>query len=302
MKNIKRYMYILFLLSLFISFVFTFLFYNATQKVEKISTENIELFNPRNTKISYNYNIEKIETIENKLFIKGWLIEKGKNNAYINRIIVVKDNKNDYYKLFTKSNDREDINDYFGRKYDYNNVGLIAKGKLRKDMEYPLKIYFLIKEKNKSILVDTNQIIEKNQGIQKISVENFEMLNLPKENDLFPYTIETTKIIDDKLFIEGWLLKKGENNNFIYKTIVIEDSKNNYYKLNARDNLRLDVDEAFNEEYDYSKAGIIVEEKLKNNMEYPFKIYFLIKEENRNILIDTGQKIERKKNDKKDNK
>ena len=169
-------------------------------------------------------------------------------------------------------------------------------------MEYPLKIYFLIKEKNKSILVDTNQIIEKNQGIQKISVENFEMLNLPKENDLFPYTIETTKIIDDKLFIEGWLLKKGENNNFIYKTIVIEDSKNNYYKLNARDNLRLDVDEAFNEEYDYSKAGIIVEEKLKNNMEYPFKIYFLIKEENRNILIDTGQKIERKKNDKKDNK
>jgi hypothetical protein len=302
MKNIKRYMYILFLLSLFISFVFTFLFYNATQKVEKISTENIELFNPRNTKISYNYNIEKIETIENKLFIKGWLLEKGKNNAYINRIIVVKDNKNDYYKLFTKSNDREDINDYFGRKYDYNNVGLIAKGKLRKDMEYPLKIYFLIKEKNKSILVDTNQIIEKNQGIQKISVENFEMLNLPKENDLFPYTIETTKIIDDKLFIEGWLLKKGENNNFIYKTIVIEDSKNNYYKLNARDNLRLDVDEAFNEEYDYSKAGIIVEEKLKNNMEYPFKIYFLIKEENRNILIDTGQKIERKKNDKKDNK
>ena len=295
-------MYILFLLSLFISFVFTFLFYNATQKVEKISTENIELFNPRNTKISYNYNIEKIETIENKLFIKGWLLEKGKNNAYINRIIVVKDNKNDYYKLFTKSNDREDINDYFGRKYDYNNVGLIAKGKLRKDMEYPLKIYFLIKEKNKSILVDTNQIIEKNQGIQKISVENFEMLNLPKENDLFPYTIETTKIIDDKLFIEGWLLKKGENNNFIYKTIVIEDSKNNYYKLNARDNLRLDVDEAFNEEYDYSKAGIIVEEKLKNNMEYPFKIYFLIKEENRNILIDTGQKIERKKNDKKDNK
>ena len=302
MKNIKRYMYILFLLSLFISFVFTFLFYNATQKVEKISTENIELFNPRNTKISYNYNIEKIETIENKLFIKGWLLEKGKNNAYINRIIVVKDNKNDYYKLFTKSNDREDINDYFGRKYDYNNVGLIAKGKLRKDMEYPLKIYFLIKEKNKSILVDTNQIIEKNQGIQKISVENFEMLNLPKENDLFPYTIETTKIIDDKLFIEGWLLKKRENNNFIYKTIVIEDSKNNYYKLNARDNLRLDVDEAFNEEYDYSKAGIIVEEKLKNNMEYPFKIYFLIKEENRNILIDTGQKIERKKNDKKDNK
>ena len=302
MKNIKRYMYILFLLSLFISFVFTFLFYNATQKVEKISTENIELFNPRNTKISYNYNIEKIETIENKLFIKGWLLEKGKNNAYINRIIVIKDNKNDYYKLFTKSNDREDINDYFGRKYDYNNVGLIAKGKLRKDMEYPLKIYFLIKEKNKSILVDTNQIIEKNQGIQKISVENFEMLNLPKENDLFPYTIETTKIIDDKLFIEGWLLKKGENNNFIYKTIVIEDSKNNYYKLNARDNLRLDVDEAFNEEYDYSKAGIIVEEKLKNNMEYPFKIYFLIKEENRNILIDTGQKIERKKNDKKDNK
>ena len=302
MKNIKRYMYILFLLSLFISFVFTFLFYNATQKVEKISTENIELFNPRNTKISYNYNIEKVEIIENKLFIKGWLLEKGKNNVYINRIIVVKDNKNDYYKLFTKSNDRKDINDYFGKKYDYNNVGLIAKGKLRKEMEYPLKIYFLIKEKNKSILVDTNQIIEKNQGIQKISIENFEILNLPKENDLFPYTIETTKIIDDKLFIEGWLLKKGENNNFIYKTIVIEDSKNNYYKLNARDNLRLDVDEAFNEEYDYSKAGIIVEEKLKNNMEYPFKIYFLIKEENRNILIDTGQKIERKKNDKKDNK
>ena len=90
------------------------------------------------------------------------------------------------------------------------------------------------------------------------------------------------------------MLKKGEDNNFIYKTIVIEDSKNNYYKLNARDNLRLDVNEAFNEKYDYSKAGIIVEEKLKNEMKYPFRIYFLIKEENRNILINTGQIIERK--------
>ena len=294
MKNIKRYIYISFLLSLFISFVFTFLFYNATQKVEKISTENIELFNPRNTKISYNYNIEKVEIIENKLFIKGWLLEKGKNNVYINRIIVVKDNKNDYYKLFTKSNDRKDINDYFGKKYNYNNVGLIAKGKLRKEIEYPLKIYFLIKEKNKSILVDTNQIIEKNQEIQKISVENFEVLNLPKENEIFPYTLETAKTIDNKLFIEGWVLKKGEDNNFIYKTIVIEDSKNNYYKLNARDNLRLDVNEAFNEKYDYSKAGIIVEERLKNEMKYPFRIYFLIKEANRNILINTGQTIERK--------
>lgn len=302
MKNIKRNIYILFSLSLFISFIFTFLFYNATQKIEKISTENIELFNPKKTKISYNYNIEKIETIENKLFIKGWLLEKRKNNAYINRIIVVKDNKNNYYKLFTKSNDRKDINDYFGKKYDYNNVGLIAKGKLRKDMEYPLKIYFLIKEKNKSVLVDTNQIIEKNQGIQKISVEGFEILNLPKENNLFPYTIETAKIIDNKLSIEGWVLKKGEDNNFIYKTIVIEDNKNNYYKLNARVNLRLDVNEAFNEEYDYSKAGIIVEEKLKGNMEYPFKIYFLIKKEDKNILIDTSQIIERKENDKKDNK
>ncbi len=287
-------MYILFLLSLFISFVFTFLFYNATQKVEKISTENIELFNPRNTKISYNYNIEKVEIIENKLFIRGWLLEKGKNNVYINRVIVVKDNKNDYYKLFTKSNDRKDINDYFGKKYNYNNVGLIAKGKLRKEIEYPLKIYFLIKEKNKNILVDTNQIIEKNQEIQKISVENFEVLNLPKENEIFPYTLETAKIIDNKLFIEGWVLKKGEDNNFIYKTIVIEDSKNNYYKLNARDNLRLDVNESFNEKYDYSKAGIIVEEKLKNEMKYPFRNYFLIKEENRNILINTGQTIERK--------
>lgn len=294
MKDIKKNIYILFLLSLFISFIFTFLFYNATQKVEKISTENIELFNPRNTKISYNYNIEKVEIIENKLFIRGWLLEKGKNNVYINRVIVVKDNKNDYYKLFTKSNDRKDINDYFGKKYNYNNVGLIAKGKLRKEIEYPLKIYFLIKEKNKNILVDTNQIIEKNQEIQKISVENFEVLNLPKENEIFPYTLETAKIIDNKLFIEGWVLKKGEDNNFIYKTIVIEDSKNNYYKLNARDNLRLDVNESFNEKYDYSKAGIIVEEKLKNEMKYPFRIYFLIKEENRNILINTGQTIERK--------
>ena len=182
----------------------------------------------------------------------------------------------------------------FGKKYNYNNVGLIAKGKLRKEIEYPLKIYFLIKEKNKNILVDTNQIIEKNQEIQKISVENFEVLNLPKENEIFPYTLETAKIIDNKLFIEGWVLKKGEDNNFIYKTIVIEDSKNNYYKLNARDNLRLDVNEAFNEKYDYSKAGIIVEEKLKNEMKYPFRIYFLIKEANRNILINTGQIIERK--------
>ena len=57
MKSEKRKMYLLFLISLFISFTFAFLFYNVTQKIQKISIQNI--IRPDSKKIdeSYNYNI-----------------------------------------------------------------------------------------------------------------------------------------------------------------------------------------------------------------------------------------------------
>ena len=293
MKSEKRKMYLLFLISLFISFTFAFLFYNVTQKIQKISIQNIILPDSKKIDESYNYNIEKVEIVRNKVFIESWFLEKGKNNTYINRVIVIKDNKDNYYKLFTKSNERPDINEYFGKKYNYNNVGLISKGKLKKEIEYPLKIYFLIKENDKMILIDTKEIVEKDQRIQKISIENFEILSLPKENKLFPYNIETIEVSDNKFFIKGWILKKGEDNSSLNKIIVIKDAKNNYFKLNTKTNLRLDVSELFNEGYDYSKSGRIGEGKLENNLEYPFKIYFLIEKDNKNILIDTGQMIER---------
>ena len=151
-----------------------------------------------------------------------------------------------------------------------------------------------INNNRNSITLRDNSIIEE---LKKLAIIFNNMSYLKMLNSIVNYKltiVEKRLITHYGLDLKDLLLcKKTKHNSSLNKIIVIKDAKNNYFKLNTKTNLRLDVSELFNEGYDYSKSGIIGEGKLENNLEYPFKIYFLIEKDNKNILIDTGQMIER---------
>ena len=109
----------------------------------------------------FPYNIDSVKIIDGKLFAEGWIVRKGQNNNDIDISVVIKDDKDNYYKIFTKSVTRPGLNEYFNDGYNYTNTGFISKGKLKKEIKYPLKIYFLTKKDDRKVLINTNKILNK---------------------------------------------------------------------------------------------------------------------------------------------
>lgn len=146
----------------FISFLFPILFcflhYKSINKMKKISINTLNNISLLPDNPIYPYYIDKIEKDSKYLFIDGWIAKKGEDNIHINRVIVVKDKNNNYYELFTKSVIRNEVTANFNNTFDYNRTGLTSRGRINKNIQYPLKIYFLIKDENK--LIDTNISIE----------------------------------------------------------------------------------------------------------------------------------------------
>ena len=144
--NIKKTVYVYFFISLFISVFTCFLFYTSIQKTKKIvvNKEKVQILEQNNG--GYIYFIDNAERVNKKIFVEGWLLKKNEDNFKLNRIVVLEDSKKNFYKIFKNEK-------------NYNNTGLQAKGKINRKMAPPFKIYFLIKEKNKELLLDTGKII-----------------------------------------------------------------------------------------------------------------------------------------------
>ena len=157
--NIKKTVYVYFFISLFISVFTCFLCYTSIQKTKKIvvNKEKVQILEQNNG--GYIYFIDNAERVNKKIFVEGWLLKKNEDNFKLNRIVVLEDSKKNFYKIFTKSVIRPGITEYFKNEKNYNNTGLQAKGKINRKMAPPFKIYFLIKEKNKELLLDTGKII-----------------------------------------------------------------------------------------------------------------------------------------------
>ena len=158
----KKIIYLSFLFSVFISLVLYFLFYNTIQNIKKINVKNYTIKNLEFNNSEYPYYIDYSTIKNNKFYISGWLVKRGEDNVLINRVVVIKDAKGNYYKIFTKSYINNNVSAHFNNEFDYYRTGLMAKGKLNKKMKPPFIICFLIKENDKNILINTNKIIERN--------------------------------------------------------------------------------------------------------------------------------------------
>ncbi|EEX73501.1 hypothetical protein [Leptotrichia hofstadii] len=158
----EKIIYLYFLFSIIVSFSLFLIFYNTIQYTVKINEKNYTIKNLISTNLEYPYYIDYSAIKNNKFYINGWLVKRGTDNIVINRSIVIKDGKGDYYKIFTKSYINENVSTYFNNEFDYYRTGLVGKGKLNKKMKPPFTIYFLIEEQNSNILINTQKIIERN--------------------------------------------------------------------------------------------------------------------------------------------
>lgn len=159
-KNINKYIYLTFLFSIVVSLFFATVYYESIYKIKKINIKNIKVLDLKSENKKFPYYIDKVEKHNKKIFIEGWILKKGEDNIYINRVLVLKDSQGNYYKLFTKSTIRREISAWFKNEHNYDRTGIISTIKINKNIKYPLDIYFLIQDNNEKILINTNYRIE----------------------------------------------------------------------------------------------------------------------------------------------
>lgn len=108
------------------------------------------------------YDIEDIIYSDIDIVIKGWLVQIGSNNKYINRSILLKDDDGTIISIKTEAENRSDLAEKNTSETIYNKCGLIGrvkKDKLDKGKKYQVG-FMIINQDEKEEVIFTNDVIE----------------------------------------------------------------------------------------------------------------------------------------------
>ena len=112
--------------------------------------------------IEVEYDIEDIIYSDIDIVIKGWLVQIGSNNKYINRSILLKDDDGTIISIKTEAENRSDLAEKNTSETIYNKCGLIGrvkKDKLDKGKKYQVG-FMIINQDEKEEVIFTNEVIE----------------------------------------------------------------------------------------------------------------------------------------------
>lgn len=112
--------------------------------------------------IEVEYDIEDIIYSDIDIVIKGWLVQIGSNNKYINRSILLKDDDGTIISIKTEAENRSDLDEKNTSETIYNKCGLIGrvkKDKLDKGKKYQVG-FMIINQDEKEEVIFTNEVIE----------------------------------------------------------------------------------------------------------------------------------------------
>ena len=112
--------------------------------------------------IEVEYDIEDIIYSDIDIVIKGWLVQIGSNNKYINRSILLKDDDGTIISIKTEAENRSDLAEKNTSETIYNKCGLIGrvkKDKLDKGKKYQVG-FMIINQDEKEEVILTNEVIE----------------------------------------------------------------------------------------------------------------------------------------------
>ena len=136
-----------------ISFSIYFFIERDFEKVKEV--KNVE-------DIEVEYDIEDIIYSDIDIVIKGWLVQIGSNNKYINRSILLKDDDGTIISIKTEAENRSDLAEKNTSETIYNKCGLIGrvkKDKLDKGKKYQVG-FMIINQDEKEEVIFTNEVIE----------------------------------------------------------------------------------------------------------------------------------------------
>ena len=143
-----------------ISFSIYFFIERDFEKVKEV--KNVE----DSYDIEVEYDIEDIIYSDIDIVIKGWLVQIGSNNKYINRSILLKGDDGTIISIKTEAENRSDLAEKNTSETIYNKCGLIGrvkKDKLDKGKKFS-DIYDLlalrINQDEKEEVIFTNEVIE----------------------------------------------------------------------------------------------------------------------------------------------
>lgn len=108
------------------------------------------------------YDIEDIIYSDIDIVIKGWLVQIGSNNKYINRSILLKDDDGTIISIKTEAENRSDLAEKNTSETIYSKCGLIGrvkKDKLDKGKKYQVG-FMIINQDEKEEVIFTNEVIE----------------------------------------------------------------------------------------------------------------------------------------------
>lgn len=112
--------------------------------------------------IEVEYDIEDIIYSDIDIVIKGWLVQIGSNNKYINRSILLKDDDGTIISIKTEAENRSDLAEKNTSETIYNKCGLIGrvkKDKLDKGKKYQVG-FMIINQDEKEEVIFTNEVIK----------------------------------------------------------------------------------------------------------------------------------------------
>ncbi|CAG9713315.1 conserved hypothetical protein [Clostridium neonatale] len=164
-KNIKlnkndinfRIVNIIMIITILCTMLFCICVYNDNQKIENISLSNVK-YNEE----SIEYYIDNVRQSDNTIQIIGWVIKRGESIKRVDTNILLKDlETNEVFKINTRMNKRENLNEAFndGNNYMYGGFfSKVFKRKLNSNHEY--EILILYNNNDNNILINTNQTIK----------------------------------------------------------------------------------------------------------------------------------------------
>ena len=139
-----------------ISFSIYFFIERDFEKVKEV--KNVE----DSYDIEVEYDIEDIIYSDIDIVIKGWLVQIGSNNKYINRSILLKGDDGTIISIKTEAENRSDLAEKNTSETIYNKCGLIGrvkKDKLEKGKKYQVG-FMIINQDEKEEVIFTNEVIE----------------------------------------------------------------------------------------------------------------------------------------------
>jgi hypothetical protein len=237
-----------------------------SNKTIQVEAQIQDIFLPSITN-NINRNIESVDTINEKIKIKGWAFIESQNSENSRTYLVLKSDVGTFI-FDTIPQERTDVTNAFSTlnlNLDNSGFSLTIPREKIPEKEYTIGL-FIIKG-NTRALEYTDRTLQIEAKLQNMS--------LPLESNNISYNIENVATLDNKIKIKGWAFIKGQDTEKI-KIYVVLKSATGTYVFDTVPQKRTDITGAFfklNLNLDNAGFSAVISPETLPYREYTIGVY-----------------------------